>query len=310
MKIAFVGKGGSGKTTLAALFTRYLASQGKPVLAIDADINQNLGHMLGVSANITLPTIGHDIKRIKEYLRGTNPLIANTNEMIKTTPPGSGSNLITIQENNPLYDYFTRIIEGVRFMAVGSIDESGIGTKCYHAQTGAVELLLNHLKDTAHEYVVVDMTAGADAFSSGLFTKFDLICVVVEPTLQSIGVYSQYSTYAKGFDVHIATIGNKIETEDDVLFLEKHIGEVLTSLPFMPLIKQVGKGKDIDWQKVSADTIAPLTKIQTRLDAVQKNWPAFYRHAAEFHRKNAISWGNAAVGKDITNQIDPVFIGE
>ena len=42
MKIAFAGKGGSGKTTLSALFTRHLAAQGLPVVAVDADINQHL----------------------------------------------------------------------------------------------------------------------------------------------------------------------------------------------------------------------------------------------------------------------------
>jgi len=43
MKIAFVGKGGSGKTTLSSLFIRHLAAARVPVLAIDADINQHLG---------------------------------------------------------------------------------------------------------------------------------------------------------------------------------------------------------------------------------------------------------------------------
>jgi CO dehydrogenase nickel-insertion accessory protein CooC1 len=47
VRIAFVGKGGSGKTTSAAVFSRYLAELGKPVLAIDADINQHLGQALG-----------------------------------------------------------------------------------------------------------------------------------------------------------------------------------------------------------------------------------------------------------------------
>ena len=42
MKIAFAGKGGSGKTTLSSLFTRHLAALGLPVVAIDADINQHL----------------------------------------------------------------------------------------------------------------------------------------------------------------------------------------------------------------------------------------------------------------------------
>lgn len=43
MRIAFVGKGGSGKTTLSSLFIRHLAATGAPVVAVDADINQHLG---------------------------------------------------------------------------------------------------------------------------------------------------------------------------------------------------------------------------------------------------------------------------
>src|SRR5919197_1060245 len=51
MKIAFVGKGGAGKTTLAALFARHLAAQGATVWAVDADINQNLAVALGEDAD-------------------------------------------------------------------------------------------------------------------------------------------------------------------------------------------------------------------------------------------------------------------
>jgi hypothetical protein len=47
MRIAFVGKGGSGKTTATAVFARYLAALGRRVLAVDADINQHLGPALG-----------------------------------------------------------------------------------------------------------------------------------------------------------------------------------------------------------------------------------------------------------------------
>ncbi|GAA4126965.1 hypothetical protein GCM10022416_01200 [Actinomadura keratinilytica] len=49
VKVAFVGKGGSGKTTLSSLFIRHLAAEGVPVVAIDADINQHLGVALGMS---------------------------------------------------------------------------------------------------------------------------------------------------------------------------------------------------------------------------------------------------------------------
>ena len=48
MKVAVVGKGGSGKTTLAATLSRLFARHGFPVLAIDSDPNPNLGVALGI----------------------------------------------------------------------------------------------------------------------------------------------------------------------------------------------------------------------------------------------------------------------
>jgi CO dehydrogenase nickel-insertion accessory protein CooC1 len=61
MKIAFAGKGGSGKTTLSSLFTRHLAEQGLPVVVIDADINQHLAEALGAVADP--PPMGRTCRR-------------------------------------------------------------------------------------------------------------------------------------------------------------------------------------------------------------------------------------------------------
>ncbi len=47
MKIAVIGKGGSGKTTVAAILARSLAAQGRNVIALDCDTNPNLGLSLG-----------------------------------------------------------------------------------------------------------------------------------------------------------------------------------------------------------------------------------------------------------------------
>ena len=46
MKIGFVGKGGSGKSTLSTLFVKYLESQGNKIIAIDADYNMDLTNNL------------------------------------------------------------------------------------------------------------------------------------------------------------------------------------------------------------------------------------------------------------------------
>jgi CO dehydrogenase maturation factor len=72
LKIALVGKGGSGKTTLAALLLRHLVSGGRPVLGVDADINQHLAVVLGATEadSVALPTLSAQLPLIKDYLRG------------------------------------------------------------------------------------------------------------------------------------------------------------------------------------------------------------------------------------------------
>ena len=88
MRIAFVGKGGSGKTTSAAVFSRYLAARGRPVVAVDADVNQHLAQALGHEGPPP-PSLGADALWLKAHLRGANPRITSMASMIKTTPPGS-----------------------------------------------------------------------------------------------------------------------------------------------------------------------------------------------------------------------------
>jgi CO dehydrogenase maturation factor len=53
MKIAVVGKGGSGKTTTSAVLARTFARHGHSTLALDCDSNPNLGISLGIGAEAT-----------------------------------------------------------------------------------------------------------------------------------------------------------------------------------------------------------------------------------------------------------------
>lgn len=310
MKIAFVGKGGSGKTTLSALLAQALAHKRFPVLAIDADINQHLGVALGLSAEeaASLPPMGLEIERIKTYARGDNHRIRSAREMLKTTPPGFGSRLLNLHESNPVFDYFSKVINGVRVMVVGPFEESDLGIRCYHSKTGSVELLLNHLTENEKEYVIVDMTAGADSFASGLFTRFDMTFVVVEPTQKSVGVYKQYATYTEGYDVSLQVIGNKVDTPEDRTFIQQQVGDALLAcIPSSPLIRQAERGVAVPFASYLQEFQEPLQKIIACVDAQQKDWKKFYRQAVEFHIKNAKGWGNREMGVDLTTQIDPEF---
>src|SRR2546423_11075355 len=151
MKVAFVGKGGAGKTTLASLFARHLAAQGRPVLALDADINQNLAAALGEDAveGALAPTLGEHLDEIKEYLRGTNPRISSPAVMVKTTPPGRGSRLLRVVEDNLIWLRCVREVGGVRLAATGGVAQSDLGGGFFPSQVGAVEVVLHHLVDAA-----------------------------------------------------------------------------------------------------------------------------------------------------------------
>ncbi|GGK26827.1 hypothetical protein GCM10010124_19380 [Pilimelia terevasa] len=310
MKIAFVGKGGSGKTTLAALFARTVADA--PLLAVDADINQHLAVALGATQAqaAALPALGAHLTEIKEYLRGDNPRISSAAAMVKTTPPGPGSRLLAVEETgNPLYDRLVTAVGGVRLAVTGPFADADLGVACYHSKVGAVELLLNHLVDGPDEYVVVDMTAGADSFASGLFTRFDMTFLVCEPTVRSVGVYRQYVGHAREFGIPVRVVGNKVEDDADVAFLRAHVGaDLLTWCGRSGYVRAAEKGAAAPLDRLEPANAAALATLRAAVDAAPRDWDRLTRHAHEFHRRNALAWANERAGADLRDQIDPDFV--
>ncbi|MYB75550.1 MAG: ATP-binding protein, partial [Chloroflexi bacterium] len=191
MRIAFVGKGGSGKTTCAALFTQHVLNDASGnVWAVDADLNMHLAEQLGVDAtglkHISDPASEKDIKA---YLRGGNGRIKELSHFKKTTPPGEGSGFIVVRDSdNYVLRNYASIRNNLFLSIVGSYDPDGIGASCYHNNLAVLESMLSHTIDEG-AHVIVDMVAGVDAFAGTLHAQIDLVILVTEPPKKSVDVY-------------------------------------------------------------------------------------------------------------------------
>lgn len=315
MKIAFVGKGGSGKSTLSALFIRYLQTrmQGGGILAIDADLNMNLSGLLGVDVGEDKVLARPDIAdAVRTHLMGDNPRIAAIDKFLPTTPPGAGSNLVC-RADDPALAQFAVTVPGsvpAQLMTVGTYDRDGIGQTCYHTHLFVAENLLSHCVTGPDLTVVSDMVAGTDAFAYSLHLQFDAMVLIVEPTPESTEVCALYMDLAResGVEDLIHLVGNKIEDQDDLDFIAMRTGKtVLGHIPYLPALKKAR-------QRGAAVTAEMLDGILPVMQAIERA----ARHPAiapaqrlamlyQLHQKlNAKQWVQQGYG-DVMAQIDPDF---
>jgi CO dehydrogenase maturation factor len=311
MRIAFVGKGGSGKTTLSSLFARHLARSGKRVWAIDADINQHLDDALGIPTNTQRTSLADHGTEIRKHVLEGNTLVSSPELIINSTPATRGSTLIRPFE---LPDFLatahTTGIDGIEYSRVGDLSEEDVSVRCYHAKTSTLELVLNHLIDRDDEFVVCDMTAGVDPFSSSIFAQFDATFLVVEPTMRSVDVLRSYTEYAAPFGIFPIPVGSKIRDEQDVAFLNEKIGDALVAtLPLDEEIRAADRdARPVSFDALSVQTIKALETLEKTTLAIIPDRKKRKEITDAVHRKNARIWGSARKGTDLAEHIDEAFV--
>ncbi len=186
MKIAFLGKGGSGKSTMATAFVRKLRSRGLKVLAIDADHNMDLSYNLGAAPCVFL---GENPDYIKEYVGGQKDctfqgalnMAKNTGVLFTLFPPDSYTSKVSVELEN-----------GLRLMTAGPhTDRVRSQEACSHSLAAPLKVYLPLLKLDSSEAVVIDERAGADPVATGILSGVDLAVIVEESTVNSKRVAQQ-----------------------------------------------------------------------------------------------------------------------
>jgi CO dehydrogenase maturation factor len=254
MKIAVLGKGGSGKSTISWLITNYLASKSKKVLAVDADHNMDLTSTLSV-----------DFKQIK-FLKDFNKDFKELAGMKESDNWRTYFELPELRfffpNDNNLEKYTYNLNPNISLISVGLGDEENMWSgKCAHGLSASLKFILPSLELSRDSFLVMDSVAGADMLNYGLYFAFDVICVVVESHVNSIKVAKQLKLLAQSQGLKVFFILNKYNHQNQLTqeFELENNTDIIAKLPVdLSLLSY-------DFEQISIETKLSLEQLYQRL---------------------------------------------
>lgn len=301
MRITFLGKGGSGKTTLATSFVKYLENKNKKVLAIDADINVNLATALDMPKK----HLGDLFDSICKDLESNSD-----KPLIGSSPATRESIFIKEGLNDPfLRKYATYNDFGTALLTVGTYSDDKIGYACYHSKLGSAVFIYNRLLDNKDLYIVTDATAGIDSVGTSMFNVSDINVFVVEPTKKSVDVYKEFKTIVSNYGIDTYVIANKIKNDDDIDYIKRNIEEeyILGFIKDSDDLRKFEQDDKDGLNRFVVNNVDILENILNKLDSIQKDWTKYYNIQKQIYIDDAGDWYSQYYGEDLTKYIDEDF---
>ncbi len=251
LSIAIAGKGGTGKTTIAAMLVRALVEADvKPVLAVDADPNSNLAEALGVEA-------GTQLADIRE--KGASP----------EGSPASGVGRVRVIE-----DEMQRAVteaEGFDLVTMGRPE----GPRCYCYVNN---LLRRSLDGLARNYdaLVLDNEAGMEHLSRRTTNNIDVLIAVMDPTVPALRAVKRIIALSRELPVRIArraVLVNRIGPEGVPDEIAKELeGLSVERLPDVPQDDEVqragAEGRDVFGLADGSPALAAVKSVVEALRSV------------------------------------------
>jgi CO dehydrogenase maturation factor len=251
--IALAGKGGVGKTTVAAMIIKYLAqNQSGSILAIDADPSSNLNMVLGLDLEWTVG----DIR--EEMLEQVKTSLMNGGAAMGALPGG-------VNKRDYLdYHVRTALAEGSRFdlIAMGR----GEGQGCYCAVNHNLREVIDGISKH-YAFVVIDNEAGMEHLSRRTTRDVQHLLIVSDPTQRGLVAARRIADMCNELDINVEKshlIINRLQGEIPAE-LQAFIGKIN-----VPLLGVISADADLGTFEFSGRPLVELGDASPVYQAVAK----------------------------------------
>ena len=255
IKIAVTGKGGVGKTTLAAVLARLYAAEGAPVLVADVDPDANLGLAIGFSQQEIDKIV--PISEMKDLIR----------ERTNSDDGGYGRFFKINPRVDDIPDRFAATHEGVKLLVMGTVDIPGAGCVC--PEHVMLKRVLSHIVFQREDVVIMDMEAGLEHLGRGTASGMDMFIAVVEPGARSLQTYRKVKQLATGLGIsRVAVAANKIRTPEDEAYIRENVPpeDLLGFIHWSPGVAEADR-LGVSPYDTCPESVAEIAEIKRRIEA-------------------------------------------
>ena len=249
MRIAVAGKGGVGKTTVAAGLCLLMAERGRNPWAVDADPNNCLGYALGFPRDLLA-----DVRPLSEMRQ----MLAER----AGSSAGQGGMFVLNPDVTDLIAEYEINYRDISLLVMGAVDEGGTGCMC--PENATLRTILRELVDEERD-LVVDMVAGLEHLGRATAQAVDGLLVITQPRHSSLRTVPRIRKLAEDIGItRMWVLGNNVGSDQEAA----EIRESISQMPLLGILSQYPGLQDDDvFAGASGSNLkSDLSQILTKLE--------------------------------------------